>query len=183
MPNNELEVFDYLCSDGDTKLEIDYLAYAIFADKRFHWTMKYKELHGRVPNQAQIDEWVSELSDHDFSSMRTEAADFFHTAAADYMASEIAEARVSGQQSAISTSVSSIIREVRAIGRWRTQLTTALVTAMLVPFILGGAILCLKAFEDYMPTPFRIGGTHVITTNPPTAPPPTTVPPASPAGR
>jgi hypothetical protein len=176
MPTNDLEVFDHLCSEEDTRSEIDFLAFAVFAHKKRHWISRFSEINKRPPNHDDIDAWITQLTDYDFRAMRGESAEFFHEAATNYMEDDIKAATEEGKNTALVQSVSDLRREIRIIGRWRTQLITALGTAILVPIILGGAILCLKAFEDYMPTAFRIGG-QAAAIGLPAAPPPSSAPP------
>ena len=42
MPNNDLEVFDHLCSDAGTKLEIDNLTFAMFFYRKSMWIEKFQ---------------------------------------------------------------------------------------------------------------------------------------------
>lgn len=57
MPSNDLEVFEHLCfDDEDTAVEIDYMTYAIFAHRKFHWLDKFEEIRGRKPTQTEIDD-------------------------------------------------------------------------------------------------------------------------------
>ena len=37
MPSNDIEAFEYVVSDKETALEIDYLTYAMFAYKKQKW--------------------------------------------------------------------------------------------------------------------------------------------------
>src|SRR5438132_12436546 len=90
MPNNDIEVFDYLLSDEETTVEIDYLTYAIFDHRKRQWIDHFKSRNNdRQPDQAEIASWISELTNYDFSRMRTEAADFFDVAAREYLEDDI----------------------------------------------------------------------------------------------
>lgn len=170
MPKDDLEVFEHLLSDEDTKVEIDYLSYSIFAHRKRYWIEKFNELNGKKPNQNEIDNWISQLSDYEFHMMRVEAAEFFHNAAADYMEDKIAAARKQGSNDAIAASVDAINAQIRSLGRFRNQLLIALMTAVLTPIILGGSILFLKTYEDRMPSALRLFSDKPPTTNLPAAP-------------
>jgi hypothetical protein len=78
MPSNDIDAFDYVLSDSDAALEIDYLTYAMFAFKKKQWIDHFKKNNSdALPEQQQVDEWISQLSDYDFHQMRQEAASFF----------------------------------------------------------------------------------------------------------
>jgi hypothetical protein len=106
MPNNDIEVFEHLTVDQETALEIDYLTYAIFAYKKKHWIAHFQKRHGKAPSQAEIDEWISQLTDYDFSQMRDEAANYFQFASREYLQEYIEDQKNEAVNS-------SILNEVR----------------------------------------------------------------------
>jgi hypothetical protein len=156
MPCNDLEVFEHLLADDSTPLEIDYLTYAVFAYQKSHWIDKYREVHGELPTQEKIDAWISEISDYEFGTMRDRATEVFHNAAVEYMEEDIIKARAEGTRDAIALSIKAIEGQVKSVGLFRNQLVIALMTAILTPFILGGAIFFLKNYEDHMPSALQI---------------------------
>lgn len=105
--------------------------------------------------------------------MRTEAADFFHEAASKYMADAIEQAKVQGGEGVIASSVREIRTQLAAVGSLRSQLFMAVITAVLVPVILGGAIFSIREFDKYMPNV----SSYIFSTNPPAASPPSPAPP------
>jgi hypothetical protein len=106
MPNNDIEVFDHLLADTDTNVEIDYLAYAIFGFRKRQWIDHYKSRNdGRPPDQAEIDGWISELTNYDFVQMRTEAADIFDVAAREYLEEDIKRQKQEAVDSSILSEV------------------------------------------------------------------------------
>jgi hypothetical protein len=179
VPKNDLEVFDHLLSDDSTPLEIDYLTYAVFAYRKSHWIEKYREVHGTSPSQENIDVWISEISDYEFSTMRDRATEVFHNAAVEYMKDDIEKAKEEGSKDAVALSIKSIEWQIKSVGLFRNQLAIALMTAILTPFILGGAIFFLKNYEDHMPSALQIFKDRSAT-NPPGAPIPNPEPRGTP---
>jgi hypothetical protein len=181
MPINDLEVFDRFLAEDGTDIEIDYLAYAVFAFRKACWSDRWLEVNGNPPNQQEIDTWITGLSEYDFSRMRDEAVDVFDIAARRYMREDIEQAREEGCKESYASTIVEVKSQIISVGRFRNQLLIALMTAIMTPIILGGSIILLRAFEDYMPKIFQIsGGTQ--STNPPAASPPFPTPPASPTG-
>src|SRR5688572_6417340 len=105
MPANDREVFEYLRADQETPIEIDMLAYAIFANERREWCQHFERQQNRPPNQKEIDRWTSEITDWRFGQMRDEAVQFFDNAARQYLSDEIAGLEASIRQEAIITEV------------------------------------------------------------------------------
>ena len=92
MPANDIEAFEYVVSDAETGLELDYLTYAMFAYKKKKWIEHYANGNGGAsPNQGQIDGWISQLTEYDFQQMRNEAGAIFDSAAKEYLDSYIQE--------------------------------------------------------------------------------------------
>jgi hypothetical protein len=89
MPANDLEVFDYLTSNEETRGEIDYLTIGIFAFRKKDWVTHFQQLNNRPPNQAEIDGWISQQTDFEFLRMQNEAADYFDKSAKEYLADYI----------------------------------------------------------------------------------------------
>jgi hypothetical protein len=109
MPANEREVYGYLTADESTPIEIDMLTFAVFADELKAWIKLREQRKGEPPSQAEIDDWISNLTDLRFAQMRQQAIQFFDTAARRYLAEEIEEGRQEALRSAL-------VREVRAAG-------------------------------------------------------------------
>src|SRR5690242_9644262 len=95
MPNNDIEVFEYLISDQATAVEIDYLTYAVFAHRKSHWLDHFEKVGGRKPTQTEVDTWIQQITDYDFDQMRSEAAEFFDSSAKSYLANYVEEQKKS----------------------------------------------------------------------------------------
>lgn len=145
MPANDREVFDYLTSDPDTPIEIDLLTFAIFAQERREWHKLFERQKAQPPSQAEIDGWVSQITNWRFDQMRDEAARFFDSAARAYMADEMEAAKRAVFQDAI-------VREVKAAGGLWRQLFLALVAAILAPLIIGAVIAVAINYDKFYPT-------------------------------
>src|SRR5215813_15391846 len=114
MPNNDIEVFDYLIADENTAVEIDYLTYDIFAYKKKQWIDHFKKQSDQnQPNQGQIDQWIGQLSEYDFWQMRNEAAEFFHNSAEEHLKDYI-EAQ---KKAAVDSSIVSEVKNFTSL--WR----------------------------------------------------------------
>lgn len=140
MPANDREVFELLTSDPDTATEIDHLTYAIFANEKQQWIKLFEKRHGRPPDQMEIDEWISNLTEWRFSQMRQEAVQFFDNAARHYLEEEISNGKEEVLRSAL-------IREVKAAGSFWKQLAIALATAILAPLIIGAVIAFALTYD------------------------------------
>ncbi len=146
MPVNEHEVFEHLTSSKDTSVEIDFLSYAIFAYQKREWIRHFETSHqGAAPTQADIDHWISNLTDLNFREMQESAVNVFDGAARAYLADELEAAKQDALRSVI-------VREVKSAGAWYKQLAMALLMAILTPLILGG-ILAAGYFYSLIPTP------------------------------
>jgi hypothetical protein len=151
MPNNDIEVFEYLKSNNETPLEIDYLTYAVFAYKKQQWCEHFKTHNNdQPPTQAQIDHWISQLTDYDFDQVRTEAVDFFHLAAEEHLRDRIEKEK----KAAIEQSILSEIKEYTS--PWRHVLI-ALGMALVAPIALGGFIFFLSLFDTNFPVHVTFG--------------------------
>lgn len=158
MPDNDIEVFEYLLADEETAAEIDYLTYAIFGLRKGQWIDHFKSRNdGRAPTQAEIDSWISELTAYDFNRMRTEAADFFDTAAREYLEDEIERQRAEAVEN-------SILAEVRRSTSPLRHIAIALLMAIVAPIILGGIVFFVSLFDKSFPL-------HVYTSPPATTAP------------
>jgi hypothetical protein len=145
MPSNDREVFDYLSSDPETLIEIDFLTFAIFAQERREWHKLFVQQKGQPPSQAEIDGWVSQITSWRFDQMREEAVRFFDKAARDYLAEEMEEAKRAVFQD-------TIVREVKAAGGLWRQLFLALIAAILAPLIIGAIIAVALSYDKFYPT-------------------------------
>ncbi len=137
MPKNDREVFDHLLSDKGTALQIDFLTYAVFAHEKREWIKLFEsQSGGQAPTQGDVDNWISNLTDSQFVSMRSGAENVFEQAAYAYF-----EERLAAEREDILRSV--IVAEVRAASVWWKQLAVALLTAIVAPVLLGSiAALC-----------------------------------------
>jgi hypothetical protein len=176
MPDNELEVFAYFTEDEATDLELDYLSYAIFARRKWHWVERFNEVSGHAAVQSDIDGWIKQLSIYDLDTMRSEAADFFHNAATRYMTNDVAKARIQGKDDAIVASLAEIKTKISSINNIWSQIIVAIIAAIITPVALGSTFFFWHQYEQYMPSPFRIFQDSSAT-NPPSAPPPSPAPP------
>lgn len=145
MPANDREVFDYLRSDLATSAEVDMITFAIFAEERHEWHKLFEKNKGHPPSQAEMDDWVSQITDLRFDQMRDQAARYFDQAARDYLADEMEAAKRAVLQD-------EIIREVKAAGGFWRQLSLALIAAILAPLIIGAVIVGAINFDKLYPT-------------------------------
>jgi hypothetical protein len=141
MPNNDLEVFNYLSSNQESRREIDFLAYAIFAFRKQRWVVHFEQQHNRPPNQGEIDGWISQQTDFEFERMRGEAADYFDNAAKEYLA-EYVEAE---KKKAVNHSILSAVE--KHTSAWR-HVGIALLMAVVAPAILGGVLFLASIFDN-----------------------------------
>lgn len=148
MPGNDREVFDLFRTTGTAALEVRYLAFALFTYEKSEWADHFAKRNGRPPAQADVDDWIANLSDHRFEDLRRQAVDLFDLAARDYLRDEMeaADERALG---------SAIVAQVRSAGTFWKQLGLALVTAIVAPILLGGIILGAKYYSS-LPTPADI---------------------------
>jgi hypothetical protein len=109
MPKNDHEVFQRLSEDAETPLEIDFIAYAMFAYQKKQWIAHREREMGNQPSQAEIDTWIADISDWQFENIRKQAVDFFDEAARTYLEDEIATAKQQALESAI-------VQKVQAAG-------------------------------------------------------------------
>ncbi len=168
MPSNDREVFDHLRSGDEAAQQIDFLAYALFAYEKSEWISHFEAKRGQVPNQAEIDAWIGDITTYQFTGMRQKAADLFDAAARTYMRDEIEGLEERALNSAI-------VAEVRAAGVWWKQLLTALAMSILAPLILGAIIVFGHGVSLY-PTPSDVA--HRIEPSIPDAASPPTAKPA-----
>jgi hypothetical protein len=145
MPTNDREVFDKLTSDEETDVYIDFIAYAIFARHKREWIRHYEQSNnGKTPSQTDIDQWISNITDFQFSDMQEEAARLFDSAAREYLETEIE----SEKERAVSES---ILAEVKGFTSPLRHLGIALLMAILAPILLGGVIFLLGVFDSSFP--------------------------------
>lgn len=159
MPANDREVFEYLKADQETAVEIDFLTFAIFAHERQQWCELFEKQNGHQPSQAEIDQWISQITNWRFEQMREEAVRFFDIAARIYLEDEMEEAKTAVFQD-------TIIREVKAAGGFWRQLFLALMAAILAPLIIGGIIAVAIVYDKFYPT---IGSVSEHLVKPPSA--------------
>lgn len=134
MPRNDREVFAYLVENDDAPLQIDYLTFAIFAHEKREWAKLYESQHAQqAPSQADIDNWISNLTESQFVGMRSSAESFFIEAANVYF-----QDRLEAEREAILRSA--IVSEVKAAGAWWKQVGIALLTTIVSPLIIGVVI-------------------------------------------
>jgi hypothetical protein len=152
MPGNDIEAFDYVVSDKDTALELDYLTYAMFAYKKQRWIEHFiSKNNGTSPTQVQIDAWISQLTDFDFTQMRNDAGVFFDDASREYLKNYIEEEK----QKAVDASILSKVKEFT--NPWR-DLGIALLMAILAPVLLGLIVFGFSLFDKSFPVHVTFGG-------------------------
>ena len=150
MPKNDREVFEHVISDNETPLQIDFLTYAVFAHEKREWIKLFQSQHdGQVPQQADIDTWISNITDSQFHGMRSSAQVFFVEAANAYF-----EDRIEAEKQEILRSV--IVTEVKAAGALWKQVAIAVLTTVLAPIMIGLIIAAFYFFDKNMPTPTSI---------------------------
>jgi len=129
MPANDREVFELLISDRETSAEIDFLAYAIFANHKREWIRLYESQNkGQAPTQQEIDNWILNITSRQFDDMREEAERFFDIAAREYLDDEIQREK----KRAVDESILSEIK--RHTSPWR-HIGIALIFAIVAPII------------------------------------------------
>jgi hypothetical protein len=168
MPNNDIEVFEHLTADRDTPLEIDYFTFAIFALKKKKWIEHYKERNnGNAPSQADIDNWISQITDFDFGQMRNEAADYFHAAAEDHLEEYIEDQKKEAVKESILSEVESAMTKVKSFTSPWKHLGIALLMAVIAPVLLGGIFFFLGVFDRTFPVHVTVTPTEQTTVSPP----------------
>lgn len=151
MPSNDIEVFEHLTADQDTAVEIDYFTYAIFAVNKKNWIELFKKNNNRLPNQGEIDAWISQLTDYNFYQMRIEAADFFHNSAEEHLADYIEHQKKEAVETSILSEVQSVATRVKSFTSPLRHLGIALLMAILAPIVLGGIVFLLAVFDRSFP--------------------------------
>ncbi len=148
MPANDRQVFEKLTSEGGPESHLNFLAYALFAFHKSKWIELYKSTHnGQEPQQAEIDDWISNITDFQFNDMKLEAGRLFDVAARDYLEDEIQEEK----EQAVSASILSEIK--RFTSAWR-HLGVALLMAIVAPVLLGGIVLLIGLYHGSFPIQF-----------------------------
>ncbi|MEJ0043109.1 MAG: hypothetical protein WDM81_13265 [Rhizomicrobium sp.] len=150
MPNSDIEVFDHLTSDDTTPEELDFLAYAIFAFKKKEWCDHFEKTKGHKPTHDEIDEWISQLPDFEFDQIRSDAANFFHSAAEEHLR-EYIEAE---KKRAVDES---IMGAVKSATSWERHISIALGMAILAPIVLGGIVFLFTYFDHAFPVHVSFG--------------------------
>ncbi|KQO49949.1 hypothetical protein [Methylobacterium sp. Leaf85] len=146
MPANDHEAFEQLVTKGTGHAALDLLAYATFAFDRSQWLqLRTNANGGTLPTPAEIDTWIADIPPHQFDQMRSRAASIFDVAAREYMAGDIAKAKLDALET-------TVIREVKAAGGFWRQSFIALGTAILAPIIIGGVIVMGLLGEKAVPT-------------------------------
>ncbi|NTH42734.1 hypothetical protein G6L20_32330 [Agrobacterium rhizogenes] len=145
MPKDDLETFAHLTAHQVTSYEINLLTYALFADEKAKWIEHFATQHGSAPKTADIQNWISNITDQHFEHMRLKAARYFDVAAREYMRSEIEQ----GEKAILETT---IIKEVKAAGSFWRQIGMAILTAVLAPIIIGGILAAFLAYNEVFPT-------------------------------
>jgi hypothetical protein len=159
MPTNDIEVFDHLTADERTPAEIDYLTYAIFAYKKSEWVDHFKNRNqGNPPTQADVDAWITELTDYDFRQMRNEAADFFHAAAAEHLHEYIEDQKKDAVDASILSEVKGTMTQVRSFTSPWKHLGIALLMAVMAPIVLAVVFTLLGVFDKTFPVHITITG-------------------------
>ena len=148
MPNNDIEVFEYLRADQNTALEIDFLTYAMFAYRKGQWIAHFKQRNdNRAPTQAEIDGWISQLTEYDFDRMRGEAADFFHDSAEEHLREYIEDQKKRAVDGSILSEVQSTMTQIRSFTSPWKHLGIALLMAIVAPVLLGAVLFFLGIFD------------------------------------
>lgn len=145
MPVNDREVFEKLTGGGDAPSVDNFITYALFAFERREWINHHAGTKGEPPSDADIETWISNISDYQFEQMRARAASFFDVASREYMADEMEAARQEVLKSAV-------VKEVKAAGNFWRQLFIATATAIIGPVIIGLIIVAALKSEAVLPT-------------------------------
>jgi hypothetical protein len=128
------------------------------------------------PSQADIDNWIANITESQFTTWRGEAERFFVEAADAYFEDQLDIERDTILRSAI-------VSEVKAAGAFWKQFAIALLTAVLAPLLLGAvislAILYDKGMFSATSVSERIVGSHSPAAGPYSADPAS----KAPAGR
>jgi hypothetical protein len=140
MPANDIEVFEYLTTSLDNTDEIDYLTYAIFAFTKREWIEYFESRNNRRPTQREIDSWIGEIMPHQFDQMRSQAAEFFQSAATEYLKDYIEEQK----REAVRRSILSEVQNFTSPAR---HILIACIMAVIAPLILGGIIFLFSIFD------------------------------------
>ena len=152
MPNNDIEVFEHLTADKDSAVEIDFLSYAMFAFRKSEWIEHFKKKNdGKLPTQAQIDEWIGQITDFDFEQLRKEAAEFFHSSAEEHLREYIEDQKKEAVDRSIISEVKSIASRVKEFTAPWKHLGIALLMAIVAPVILGGIFFLFAVFDKSFP--------------------------------
>ena len=139
MPRNDREVFDAITT-GDSPAHIDLLTYALFAAEKKEWMLHFGSANDRPPEQAEIDGWIANVSEYQFTRMRAAALDFFVESAENYLQERIAQHK----EDILNTAV---VAQVRAASSWWKQLALSLLAAIVAPLILGLVLVAINAYS------------------------------------
>jgi hypothetical protein len=144
VPRSDREVFEYFRASTSAPIEGVLLTYALYAFEKFQWHAQFEHDHGAPPSETDSERWIIDITPSRFANMREEAARVFDSSARKYLFNDI-EAQ---KEEAVRTS---ILNEVRAASSFWRQLSTALITAILAPLIIGGMIAAALTYDHVAP--------------------------------
>lgn len=149
MPKSDLEVFEYLSSDPQTSLHVDYLTYAIFTHDKHSWIAHFEAQHGRLPTQEEIDTWISNITEQQFGRMMDAAVEFFDNAARAYLADELATEQEKTFQG-------TLVKTVTQGLSFKRQLGLSLLSSILSPIILGLILVSIVNYDRWFPSVVKL---------------------------
>ena len=145
MPATDREIWETISTHAGTASELNYLTYAIYAFEKYDWVRDFEIREGKAPTTSEIDQWISQITDHRIATWRETAARLFDAAAKVYMTPEIDRQKKDAVDQ-------SILRELKRANVWWKQIGVALITAILAPLIIGAVIVAARSYDLFMPT-------------------------------
>lgn len=174
MPSNDREVFQHFLDDPEASLEVAHLAYAAYASSRYDWVTLFEQRKGRLPDPAEVDEWIASLPPSRFVEIRNAAAETFDLAANAYMASRIEAEKeqavrtsildsVKGIQELVAVNNREVLGEARTI-RDRVEKATSFrgtwvpntFTGVIASFLFAAIVLIMAAIYRGDPSLFAL---------------------------
>jgi hypothetical protein len=185
MADNDRDIWNEIQALPGLSPELRYLSYAIYSSEKFDWVQQFEKRNTRVPTQAEIDQWISQVTALRVGSWRDAATRTFDNAARTYMESDFEKRYLkdklvlrvdevakdlSGQVSAVQAEVTNRVGSMQAdltnrVGSVRDEIKKgssfgnafliSVLTAILTPLILGLIVVLIRA-ADLWPTPTQI---------------------------
>jgi hypothetical protein len=149
LPATDREVFAYFCADPETPREIDYLAYAAYANEKYQWMAHFENAKNRPPTLAEENDWISNLPDTRLEAITRESYAFFKYAAHRYLNEEIEEEKAA----AINNSILDRVKEATS---FTSTFIPNLFIGLMASLLFSVLIIIFGAIFNRDPSPIAL---------------------------